>query len=109
MYSRWKNRWAKNWGRNPHPLPLSLRERGAKQRPPPRLMLRWVMVKIPNYNQAFQDGAVITTNLGSANAAIEHHRVGELHLSSGRLVAADAGFAEENPFEYALAPGNYAV
>jgi hypothetical protein len=62
------------------------------------------MVKIPDYNRAFQDGAVL-----NGNVVVERRVGGELHLPTGRLVAADAAFAEENPFVAPLTPGRYPV
>jgi hypothetical protein len=62
------------------------------------------MVSIPDFNMAFQDGAVLGDKL-----VIERRVISELNLPTGRLVVADAAFAEENPFMVSLTPGRYPV
>ena len=65
--------------------------------------------RIPDFNRAFQDGAVMPGDGSIVEAVIERRVIGELHLPSGRLVACDPAFGEENPFEVALNPGRYPV
>jgi len=60
--------------------------------------------RIPDFNQAFQDGAVIP-----GGAITERRVIGELALPTGRLVACDPALAEEYPFLVSLSPGQYPI
>jgi hypothetical protein len=62
------------------------------------------MVSFPDFNKAFQDGAVL-----SDGTTVERRAIGDVIVSSGRLVACDPAFAEEPPFIVALEPGYYSV
>lgn len=62
------------------------------------------MVSLPDFNKAFQDGAVLSDGI-----TVERRAIGDVIVSSGRLIACDPAFAEEPPFIVALEPGNYPV
>jgi len=59
---------------------------------------------IPDFNRAFQDGAIMPGNRVMARRA-----VGVLDLPSGRLIACDPALVEEPLFDAALSPGQYPV
>jgi hypothetical protein len=62
------------------------------------------MVSLPDFNKAFQDGAVLSDGI-----TVERRVIGDVIVSSGRLVACDPAFAEEPPFIVVLERGYYPV